>query len=141
MAMYFADEAIVVTNPEISSVRDSDRILGLLASKTKRIIENRTPVKEHLLLTRYSPERVKNGEMLSVEDIQEILSIPLMGVIPESQSVLTASNQGIPIIINKNSKAGLAYSDSIGRFLGEDIELRFIDARKDSIFGKLFRGR
>ncbi|MCI5136704.1 MAG: septum site-determining protein MinD, partial [Candidatus Electrothrix sp. AW2] len=93
MAMYFADEAIVVTNPEISSVRDSDRILGLLASKTKRVIEHRTPVKEYLLLTRYSPERVKNGEMLSIEDIQEILSIPIIGVIPESQSVLTASNQ------------------------------------------------
>ena len=141
MAMYFADEAVVVTNPEISSVRDSDRILGLLASKTKRIVENRTPVKEYLLLTRYSPERVKNGEMLSVEDIQEILSIPLLGVIPESQSVLTASNQGIPVIMNKNSRAGLAYSDCIGRFLGEDIALRFIDARKNGIFGKLFRGR
>ncbi|WPD22792.1 MAG: septum site-determining protein MinD [Candidatus Electrothrix scaldis] len=141
MAMYFADEAIVVTNPEISSVRDSDRILGLLASKTKRIVENRTPVKEYLLLTRYSPERVKSGEMLSVEDIQEILSIPLLGVIPESQSVLTASNQGIPVIMNKNSRAGLAYTDCIGRFLGEEIELRFIDAKKSGIFGKLFGGR
>jgi len=141
MAMYFADEAVVVTNPEISSVRDSDRILGLLASKTKRVVENRTPVKEYLLLTRYSPERVKNGEMLSVDDIQEILSIPLLGVIPESQSVLTASNQGIPVIINKNSRAGLAYSDCIGRFLGEEIDLRFIDVKKGGIFGKFFGGR
>lgn len=141
MAMYFADEAIVVTNPEISSVRDSDRILGLLASKTKRIIEHRTPVKEYLLLTRYSPERVKNGEMLSIEDIQEILSIPIIGVIPESQSVLTASNQGIPVIINKNSRAGLAYNDCIGRFLGEDIDLRFVDTKKNGILSKLFRGR
>jgi septum site-determining protein MinD len=79
--------------------------------------------------------------MLSVDDIQEILSIPLLGVIPESQSVLTASNQGIPIIINKNSRAGLAYSDCIGRFLGEEIEFRFIDAKKNGIFGKLFGGR
>ncbi|MCI5124530.1 MAG: septum site-determining protein MinD, partial [Candidatus Electrothrix sp. AR5] len=141
MAMYFADEAVVVTNPEISSVRDSDRILGLLASKTKRVVENKTPVKEYLLLTRYSPERVKNGEMLSVGDIHEILSIPLLGVIPESQSILTSSNQGIPVIMNKNSRAGLAYSDCISRFLGEEIEMRFIDAKKNSIFGKLFRGR
>jgi septum site-determining protein MinD len=141
IAMYFADEAVVVTNPEISSVRDSDRILGLLASKTKRIIENRTPVKEHLLVTRYSAERVKNGEMLSVDDIQDILSIPLLGVIPESQSVLTASNQGVPIIINKNSRAGLAYNDCIRRFLGEEVELRFIDPKRSGILGKLFGGR
>ncbi|XOF33307.1 MAG: septum site-determining protein MinD [Candidatus Electrothrix sp. YB6] len=141
IAMYFADEAVVVTNPEISSVRDSDRILGLLASKTKRIIENRTPVKEHLLVTRYSAARVKNGEMLSVDDIQDILSIPLLGVIPESQSVLTASNQGVPIIINKNSRAGLAYNDCIRRFLGEEVELRFINTKRNGILGKLFRGR
>lgn len=107
MAMYFADEALVVTNPEISSVRDSDRILGLLASKTKRVIENRSPVKEHLLLTRYSPERVQKGEMLSVKDIQDILSIPLLGVIPESEAVLTASNQGVPVIANRSSEAGM----------------------------------
>jgi septum site-determining protein MinD len=140
MAMYFADEAIVVTNPEISSVRDSDRILGLLASKTKRVVENRTPVKEHLLLTRYSPERVSKGEMLAVQDIQEILSIPLLGVIPESDSVLTASNQGIPIITNRNSEAGLAYHDCVARFLGEDVELRFVEQKKRSIFGKFFGG-
>lgn len=140
MAMYFADEAIVVTNPEISSVRDSDRILGLLASKTKRVVENRTPVKEHLLLTRYSPERVLKGEMLSVKDIQEILSIPLLGVIPESEAVLTASNQGVPIIANSSSDAGMAYHDCVARFLGEDIEMRFIDPKKRSIFSKFFGG-
>jgi septum site-determining protein MinD len=140
MAMYFADEAIVVTNPEISSVRDSDRILGLLASKTKRVVENRTPVKEHLLLTRYSPERVNKGEMLSVKDIQEILSIPLLGVIPESDSVLTASNQGLPIITNRNSEAGLAYQDCVARFLGEDVELRFVEQKKRGILGKFFGG-
>ena len=140
MAMYFADEAIVVTNPEISSVRDSDRILGLLASKTKRVVEDRSPVKEHLLLTRYSPERVSRGEMLSVDDIQEILSIPLLGVIPESETVLTASNQGVPIIVNRNSDAGLAYHDSVARFLGEKINLRFIDPKKRGLFGKFFGG-
>jgi len=140
MAMYFADEALVVTNPEISSVRDSDRILGLLASKTKRVIENRTPIKEHLLLTRYSPERVLKGEMLSVKDIQEILSIPLLGVIPESEAVLTASNQGVPVIANSSSDAGLAYHDCVARFLGEEVEMRFIDPKKKSLFSKLFGG-
>jgi septum site-determining protein MinD len=138
MAMYFADEAIVVTNPEISSVRDSDRILGLLSSKTKRAAENRTPVKEHLLLTRYSPERVLRGEMLSVQDIQEILSIPLLGVIPDSEAVLSASNQGVPVIVNRNSDAGVAYQDCVARFLGEEIEMRFVDPKKKGLFSKFF---
>jgi septum site-determining protein MinD len=138
MAMYFADEAIVVTNPEISSVRDSDRILGLLASKTRRAEENRSPVKEHLLLTRYAPERVMKGEMLSVKDIQDILSIPLLGVIPESEAVLTASNQGVPVIANRNCDAGLAYQDCVARFLGEDIEMRFIDPKRKGLLSKFF---
>ena len=85
MAMHFADEALVVTNPEVSSVRDSDRILGMLASKTKRAIEGKEPIKEHLLITRYNPNRVDQGQMLSLEDIQDILRIKLIGVIPESE--------------------------------------------------------
>ena len=93
MALYFADEAIVTTNPEVSSVRDSDRILGILQSKSRKAEKGET-VKEHLLITRYSPERVEKGEMLSVQDIQDILRIPLLGVIPESQNVLQASNAG-----------------------------------------------
>lgn len=89
MAMYFADVAIVVTNPEVSSVRDSDRILGLLSSKTHRAAEEgMEPIKEHLLLTRYAPQRVDMGEMLSVEDVKDILAIPLLGVIPESKADL-----------------------------------------------------
>jgi septum site-determining protein MinD len=94
MALYFADEAIVVTNPEVSSVRDSDRILGILQAKSKRAEDGAEPVKEHLLLTRYSPKRVELGEMLSVDDVQEILRVPLLGVIPESEQVLQASNWG-----------------------------------------------
>src|ERR1700758_1037360 len=84
LAMHFADEALIVTNPEVSSVRDSDRILGILASKTKRAIEGKEPVKEHLLITRYNPNRVDSGQMLSLEDIQDILRIRLIGVVPES---------------------------------------------------------
>ncbi|MCK5922510.1 MAG: septum site-determining protein MinD, partial [Methylococcales bacterium] len=88
LAMYYADDAIVVTNPEISSVRDSDRMLGILASKSRRAEKNDEPIREYLLLSRYSPERVHNGDMLSVDDVKEILSTNLLGVIPESQSVL-----------------------------------------------------
>ncbi len=137
MALYFADEAIVVTNPEVSSVRDSDRILGILQSRS-RVAEQGGSVKEHLLITRYSPERVEGGDMLSVEDIVEILSIPLLGIIPESGSVLQASNSGSPVILDKESKAGMAYSDAIDRFLGEDVEHRFMDVEKKGFFKKLF---
>lgn len=96
--MYFADEAIVVTNPEVSSVRDSDRILGLLGSKTRRAEQSLDPVKEHLLITRYNPSRVTSGDMLTLDDIREILSIDLLGLIPESEAVLRASNQGFPLL-------------------------------------------
>jgi len=137
MALYFADEAIVVTNPEVSSVRDSDRILGILQSRSRKAEQGET-VKEHLLVTRYSPERVEGGDMLSVDDIVEILSIPLLGVIPESGSVLQASNSGSPVILDQTSTAGMAYSDAIERFLGADIPHRFMDIKKKGFFKKLF---
>lgn len=138
LAMYFADEAIVVTNPEVSSVRDSDRILGVLSSKTKRSEDKKEPIKEHLLLTRYSPERVERGDMLSVEDVQEILSIPLLGVIPESKAVLKASNAGIPVSLDTESDAGQAYMDAVNRFLGEDVKHRFTTVEKKGFLKKLF---
>ncbi|MBI2379352.1 MAG: septum site-determining protein MinD [Gammaproteobacteria bacterium] len=138
LAMYFADEAIVVTNPEVSSVRDSDRMLGLLSSKSRRAETGQSPVKEHLLLTRYSPERVERGEMLSVEDVQEILSIPLLGVIPESQAVLNASNSGRPVILDAESTAGQAYADAVARFLGENVDHRFLTAEKKGFLKRLF---
>ncbi len=139
MAMYYADTAIVVTNPEVSSVRDSDRILGILASKTKRAKEGGAPVEEHLLLTRYSPERAEMGEMLSVEDVKEILAIPLLGVIPESKAVLKASNTGTPVILDNDSDAGRAYEDAILRLLGnENIPLRFVSKGKKGLWQRLF---
>jgi septum site-determining protein MinD len=141
MALYFADEAIVVTNPEVSSVRDSDRILGILQSKSRRAELSLDPIKEHLLLTRYDPLRVQNGEMLSVEDVRDILSIKLLGVIPESQSVLTASNQGLPVIHDDKSEAGLAYSDAVGRLLGEVLDHRFLDVEKKGFFHRMFGGK
>lgn len=141
MAMHFADQALVVTNPEVSSVRDSDRILGMLSSKTKRAIEGREPIKEHLLITRYNPTRVADGQMLSLEDIQDILRIPLIGVIPESETVLQASNQGLPAIHLKDSDVAEAYKDVVARFLGEDKPLRFTEAQKPGFFKRLFGGR
>jgi len=145
-ALYFADEALVVTNPEVSSVRDSDRILGILDSRTKRIVENLEPVKKHLIITRYSPRRVAEDEMLSTDDICDILGIevPLLGVIPESETVLQASNTGLPIILDQESQAGLAYSDLIDRYLrkeGEDeIPHRFLEVEKKGFFSKMFGG-
>lgn len=138
MAMHFADEALVVTNPEVSSVRDSDRILGMLNSKTKRAIEKQEPIKEHLLITRYNPNRVEGGQMLSLEDIHEILRVKLIGVIPESETVLNASNQGIPAIHMTGTDVSEAYKDVIARFLGEDKPLRFIEAEKPGFFKRLF---
>lgn len=138
MAMYFADHAIVVTNPEVSSVRDSDRILGILSSKTKRAIEGRPPIQEHLLLTRYDPERVERGEMLSVQDVKDILAIPLIGIIPESKAVLKASNTGTPVILDEQSDAGPAYQDAIARFLGEERPMRFVNCERKGILRRLF---
>ena len=141
MAMHFADEALVVTNPEVSSVRDSDRILGMLASKTRRAIEGKDPIKEHLLITRYNPSRVDQGQMLSLDDIQDILRIKLLGVIPESESVLQASNQGTPAVHMKGTDVSEAYKDVIDRFLGEDKPMRFIDAQKGGFLKRLFGGK
>lgn len=140
MALYFADEAIVVTNPEVSSVRDSDRILGILASKSRRAEQNMEPVKEHLLLTRYNPTRVTAGEMLSVDDVNEILAISLLGVIPESQAVLKASNLGEPVVMDQESDAGLAYQDAIARLLGEKLDFRFLSEEKKGLLKRLFGG-
>jgi len=139
MALYHADEAIVVTNPEVSSVRDSDRILGILQSKSKRAETGQGPVKEHLLLTRYNPDRVERGEMLSVEDVQDILAIPLIGVIPESQVVLNSSNQGVPVILEAESDAGQAYIDAVDRLTGEERPMRFMTKEKNSVFSKMFK--
>ncbi|MBT4885080.1 MAG: septum site-determining protein MinD [Legionellales bacterium] len=139
-AMFHADQAVVVTNPEISSVRDSDRILGILSSKTKRAINNGDPIKEHLLVTRYCPARATTGDMLNVSDICEILSIPLLGVVPESQSILKASNLGIPVTNDYQSDAGIAYNDAIKRLLGKKVPMKFIkDNKKKGIFELIFK--
>jgi len=138
LALYFADEALIVTNPEVSSVRDSDRILGILQAKSKRSENGEAPIVEHLILTRYNPERVEAGEMLSVDDVIDLLSVKLLGVTPESQDVLNASNAGSPVIMEEDSQAAQAYNDIVERFLGEEIEHRFINVEKKGLFKKLF---
>ena len=124
MALYFADEAIITTNPEVSSVRDSDRILGILASKSRRAENGEEPIKEHLLLTRYNPGRVSRGDMLSMEDVL----------------VLRASNQGEPVILDINADAGKAYADTVERLLGEERPFRFIEEEKKGFLKRLFGG-
>jgi septum site-determining protein MinD len=140
LAMYFADRAVVVVNPEVSSVRDSDRILGLLASKTQRAEQGNGGVKEHLLLTRYSPRRVATGEMMSVGDVKEILGLDVIGVVPESSDVLSASNSGVPVILNEASDASRAYTDAVSRLLGESLPLRFVEEPKKGLLARMFGG-
>ncbi|HZH50446.1 MAG TPA: septum site-determining protein MinD [Microvirga sp.] len=140
LAMRHADVAVVVTNPEVSSVRDSDRIIGLLDSKTERA-ERGERVEKHLLLTRYDPVRAERGEMLKKEDVLEILSIPLLGIIPESEEVLRASNVGTPVTLNNpNSAPGRAYFDAARRLKGETVEMTIPSDRK-GLLGKLFGRR
>ena len=140
LAMYFADRAVVVVNPEVSSVRDSDRILGLLASKTRRAELGAAPIEQHLLLTRYNPARVADGDMMSIDDVKEILGIEVLGVIPESEGVLTASNSGVPVILDEESNAGKAYEDAVARLLGEQRAMRFLDAPKKGLLARMFGG-
>ena len=137
LAMYHADDALVVANPEVSSVRDSDRVLGLLGSRTRRAERGEEPVGEYLLLTRYSPAQVSKGQMMAADDVCEILSTPLLGVIPESSAVLTASNSGLPVSMEERSDAGQAYNDAVARYLGETREHRFL-TRKKGLIGRLF---
>jgi septum site-determining protein MinD len=140
LAMRHADVAIVVTNPEVSSVRDSDRIIGLLDSKTLKA-ENGEHIEKHLLLTRYDAQRAERGEMLKVDDVLEILSIPLLGIIPESEEVLRASNVGSPVTLsNPMSAPAKAYSDAARRLKGEALHMTIPSDRK-SLFGKLFGRR
>lgn len=139
MAMYYADEAIVVTNPEVSSVRDSDRMIGILKSKSKRSIDGLEPIKDNLLITRYNPQRVDKGDMLNKDDIVELLSIKLLGIIPESEDIIKASNSGEPAIRMEGGDASIAYKDAVSRLLGEDVPMKFTDISKNGFFDKLLK--
>jgi septum site-determining protein MinD len=139
-AMYFADQAIIVTNPELSSCRDSDKMIGFISSCSRRAESGDEPVNQHLLITRYDPVRAQKEEALHLQDVQELLGLPLIGVIPESGSILTATNIGEPVIMrtDQQDKAALAYDDMVGRFLGEERPFRFVEAEEPGFFAKLF---
>jgi septum site-determining protein MinD len=140
MALRFADEALVVTNPEVSAVRDADRMLGLIEAKSLRAEQGLERVKEHLVITRYAPQRADKGEMLAHTDVAELLSLPILGLIPESEQVLDYSNQGVPVILANGSSVALAYDDMVARFLGEDRPLRFIQLGSPPLWKRLFGG-
>lgn len=139
-AMYYADRAVVVVNPEVSSVRDSDRALGIMSSKSKRAELGQSAIKEHLLLTRYSADRVEKGDMMSVADVEEILGVKVIGVIPEATEVLSASNSGVPVILDEQSEAGQAYADAVARLLGENRPMRFVEPKRKGFFQRVFGG-
>jgi septum site-determining protein MinD len=140
LAMRFADVAVIVTNPEVSSVRDSDRIIGLLDAKTKKA-ENGERIDKHLLITRYDAGRAERGEMLKTEDVLEILSVPLIGVVPESEEVLRSSNVGTPVtVLSPLSAPGRAYSDAARRLTGEQIPVT-IPTERRGFMNKLFGRR
>jgi septum site-determining protein MinD len=138
LAMYFADRAVVVVNPEVSSVRDSDRVLGIMASKSRRAERGESAITEHLLVTRYSPKRVAAGDMMSVTDIEEILGLPVLGVIPESEMVLQSSNAGVPVILDATAPAGQAYVDAVARLLGEQRPMRYVEPEARGLLKRLF---
>jgi septum site-determining protein MinD len=140
LAMRFADAAVIVTNPEVSSVRDSDRIIGLLDSKTEKA-EKGERIEKHILITRYDAQRAARGEMLNIEDVLEILSTPLLGIIPESEEVLRASNIGSPVTLNNAASApARAYLDAARRLKGDDVPMTIPNDRK-GLFDKLFGRR
>src|SRR6188768_765242 len=140
LAMRYADEAVIVTNPEVSSVRDSDRIIGLLDSKTEKA-EKGERIEKHILITRYDAQRAARGEMLTIEDVLEILSTPLLGIIPESEEVLRASNIGSPVTLNNTASApARAYLDAARRLKGDDVPMSIPSDRK-GLFDKLFGRR
>lgn len=130
MAMYFADEAVVVTNPELPSIHDSQRILAIMRAKSRRAELGLESITERLLITRYNPDRVYDEEMLNADDVAEALEVPMVGIIPECESVLKASNLGLPVILNRASDAGGAYNDAVTRLLGGHAEYRFTSSRK-----------
>eukprot|EP00605_Chrysophyceae_sp_TOSAG23-4_P001549 GSChrysophyteH1.ASY1.ANO1.1698.1 assembled CDS len=138
-AMYYADEAIICTNPELSSCRDSDKMIGFIASRSRRAERNEAAVKQSLIVTRYDPIRAQKDEMLSLGDIGELLGLPLLGVIPESKSVLTSTNIGQPVIVSGSDNAAEAYKDLVDRFLGEEKPFRFTEVEEEGFFSRVLK--
>jgi septum site-determining protein MinD len=140
LAMRHADVAVIVTNPEVSSVRDSDRIIGILDAKTEKA-EKGEKIDKHILIARFDPARAARGEMLNISDVLEILSLPLLGIIPESEEVLRSSNLGTPVVLNNpGSAAARAYLEAARRLMGEELNVT-VPSGKRGLFNKLFGRR
>lgn len=134
---YCLDEAVICTNPEISSCRDSDKMVGFIASNSLRAAKEQKPVRQTLLVTRYDADRAEKEESLRLDDITDLLGLPLVGVIPESSSVLTSANMGQPVIMGTDN-AAIAYKDVVSRLLGETVDMKFVAAEPKGFFAKLF---
>lgn len=137
-AMFFADDAIITTNPELSSCRDSDKMVGFISARSKRSVEGQEPVNQMLLVNRYDPVRAAKDEMLNLEDMQELLGLNLIGVIPESKAVLTSTNLGSPVISLSEEPAAQAFDDCVARYLGEERPWRFTEPPPAGFFARLF---
>lgn len=137
LAMYFAHRALVVSNPEVSSIRDADRIMGLISTKSQKA-EAGTPMPMDLVITRYQPEKVESGQSLSVEDIEQLLQAKTLGLIPEDTAVLNSTNAGVPVALNQEAQSGIAYRDLADRVMGAQLELKYLTAGKPkSVWAKM----
>ena len=125
-----ADRALVVSTPEVSSVRDADRVIGLWEAEGKG--------SPQLIINRIKPELVRQGDMIDIQDMLDILAIPLIGVVPDDDGIVASANKGEPIIMNEKSKAGQAYSDIVLRIIGEEVPYQSYEKPK-GFFGKLKR--
>jgi len=132
----FADAAIVVVNPEVSSIRDADRAIGILDSKSDKV-KNGEDVAKYLIINRIVADMVESGEMLKSDDILEILNIKLLGKVPEDKGVIDASNQGKPVILDKKSIAGQAYVRISGRLCGQQVDMKDIEISDSGLFQKI----
>lgn len=128
-SIYLADRALIVTTPEISSVRDADRVIGIIDAKSKKAQEGKE-VQKHIIINRLKPELVKKGEMLSIEDVLHILALPLIGIVPESEDIVKSTNLGEPIALNEKSIVGEAFRRIARRILGEEVEFLDLESKK-----------
>jgi septum site-determining protein MinD len=134
-SIFLADRAIVVTTPEISAVRDADRVIGIIDAKSQKAIDGQE-VEKHIIVNRLKPELIEKGDMLSVEDVLHILSLPLIGVVPDTEEIVSSTNLGEPIIHNEKSVAGEAFRRIAKRIEGDDVPLVDLDSNK-GFFAKL----
>jgi septum site-determining protein MinD len=135
-SIFLADRALIVSTPDVSAVRDADRVIGIIDAKSEKA-KNGEEVQKHVIINRLNPEMVDNGNMLGVEDVLNILALPLIGVVPDDSSIITSTNKGEPIYYDKNSIAATAYQNIARRVVGEEVP--FLDLKfKKGFFKRIF---